>query len=570
MFLLFGAFIAGILTVLAPCVLPLLPIIIGGSVSGNTKDRKRPLVIAIALAVSIITFTLLLKATTLFINVPPQVITYISGGIIIALGIITLLPGVYARIIGGLGIEQGAQKVLSKGFNNKSALVGPIIIGAALGPVFSSCSPVYAYILATVLPVNFAQAIGYIISYVLGLTLVLLLIGFYGQRFISKIKFASDPKGIFQRVLAIIFIIVGVMIATGYDKKFQTYVSTHTPFNIDSISSKLLPESKNKQDNSKLYNVQPYAAPQFTDLQQWINSKPQQLSDLKGKVVLVDFWTYSCINCIRNNPYLEKWYETYKDDGLVVIGMHAPEFAFEKIPANVQKAVKDQHITYPVALDNNFSTWNAYNNRSWPASYLIDATGQVRRIHEGEGEYAQEEQAIRGLLTESGAKVSQSMSVKSDAGPPIAAGQTPETYLGSQRASNYTGQPALAAAPISTFTSASTLAANQWTLGGTWEVQSQKIIARGNSTLKFHVAAKDVYIVGGAQNPSNSQQISVKLDGKPISATDSAGSDIKNSQLTVSGSQLYRLISFPAFSKNSTVELTVPDGVELNVFTFGS
>lgn len=569
MFLLFGAFIAGMLTVLAPCVLPLLPIIIGGSVTGDTKDKKRPIVIALALALSIIAFTVLLKATTLFINVPPRTITYFSGGIIIALGIITLLPGLYARVIGGLGIEQGAQKALSKGYNNKNALVGPIIIGAALGPVFSSCSPVYAYILATILPANFSQAMAYIVSYVLGLSVVLLLIGFYGQRFIGKIKFASDPKGIFQRVLAVVFIIVGVMIATGYDKKFQTYVSTHTPFNFDSLSSKLLPEAKNKQDNSKLFNVEPFAAPKFTDLDGWINSKPLQLQDesLKGKVILIDFWTYSCINCIRNNPYLEKWYQTYKDDGLVVIGMHAPEFAFEKIPANVQKAVKDQKISYPVALDNNFSTWNAYNNRSWPASYLINGDGQVVRIHEGEGEYAEEEQAIRQLLTENGANVKAAMATNGTMAPPVTAGQTPETYLGTQRASNYVGTPALAAAPTSTFTPADTLNANQWTLGGTWETQGQKIIARGNSTFKFKVSAKDVYVVGGS---SPAKQVTVTLDGKPVSSSNNAGKDVKDSKVTIGESQLYRLVSFSAFTKGSTIELTVPDGVELNVFTFGS
>src|ERR1700712_1483107 len=333
MFLLFGAFIAGLLTVLAPCVLPLLPIIIGGSVAGGTKDRRRPVVIAASLAVSIIIFTLLLKATTLLIHFPPQYITYFSGGIIVALGIATLFPGVYGRIIGGLGIESAAQKSLGKGYNNKNLLLGAIITGAALGPVFSSCSPVYAYILATVLPVNFGQAFAYIISYVLGLTFVLLLIGFYGQRFISKIKFASNPRGTFQRVLAIVFIVVGLMVMTGYDNRFQTFVSVHTPFNFDALSSKFLPAAKNKEDNSKLFNVAAYSAPEFSDINQWINSSPQTIKASKGKVVLVDFWTYSCINCIRNNPYLEKWYQAYKDQGLVVIGIHAPEFAFEKVPA---------------------------------------------------------------------------------------------------------------------------------------------------------------------------------------------------------------------------------------------
>lgn len=566
MFLLFGAFIAGLLTVLAPCVLPLLPIIIGGSVTGDQKDKKRPIVIAAALAISIITFTLLLKATTLLINIPPQYITYFSGAIIIALGVATLFPGIYARAIAAAGIEQAAQKTLGKGYNNKNSLLGPIITGAALGPVFSSCSPVYAYILATVLPVNFAQAFAYIISYVLGLSLVLLLIGYYGQTFISKIKFASDPRGAFQRVLAILFIVVGLMVITGYDKRFQTFVSVHTPFNFDGISRQLLPESEHKVDDSTLFNVKAYDAPEFTGIKQWINSNPQTIKANKGKVILVDFWTYSCINCIRNNPYLEKWYETYKDDGFEVIGVHAPEFAFEKVPANVQKAVKDQHITYPVALDNDFSTWNAYSNQSWPASYLIDAKGQVRRIHEGEGKYTEEEQAIRQLLTDNSKNVSAKMATTKDV-VPVTQSQTPETYLGSQRASNYTGSPALAAAAQSTFTPAAKLDTNAWTLGGTWDVQGQKIVARGNSTLKFHVAAKDVYVVGGSTTPA---KIGVTLDGKPISSTNSAGEDIKDSSFTVGDSKLYRLVSFPKFSKDSTIELTVHDGVELNVFTFGS
>ncbi len=568
MFLLFGAFIAGLLTVLAPCVLPLLPIIIGGSVSGDVKDKKRPIVIAAALAVSIIFFTLLLKATTLFINIPPQVITYFSGGIIIALGLVTLFPSFYAKLIARLGIEQATQKALGKGYNNKSSLIGPIITGAALGPVFSSCSPVYAYILASVLPVNFAQAFAYIISYVLGLSLVLLLIGYYGQTFIGKIKFASNPKGAFQRTLAVLFIIVGLMVATGYDKRFQTFVSTHTPFNIDAISAQFLPASKNKIDRSKLLNIQPVAAPEFAGLKDWINSKPLTLKQLKGKVVLVDFWTYSCINCIRNNPYLERWYQTYKSDGLVVIGVHAPEFAFEKVPANVQKGVKDQHITYPVALDNNFDTWNAYSNQSWPASYLIDAEGNIRRIHEGEGEYVEEEQAIRELLSDNGADLSHKKQTAGSDKVAVTKSQTEETYLGSQRASNFTGSPALAAAQTSTFTPEANLSKNNWSLGGAWEVQGQKIIARGNSTLKFRVSAKDVYLVGGSATMP--QNVDVKLNGKPISQTGNAGSDVKNSQVLFGPSQLYRLVAFPKFTEDSLLELSVPDGVEFNVFTFGS
>lgn len=566
MFLLIGSFIAGMLTVLAPCVLPLLPIIIGGSVSGNTTDRKRPIIIVVSLALSLFIFTLLLKATTLLIDVPPTFFTYIAGGIIIILGLLTLFPAVYARILIKLGIEHRAQETLSKGFKNKNPYIGPIIIGAALGPVFSSCSPVYAYILATVLPANFLQAMAYIIAYIIGLATILLLIGYFGQRFVSKIKFASDPKGTFQRIIAILFIIVGLLIVTGYDKKFQTFVSTNTPFNIDALTSQLLPTGRSM--NGELFNVEPYQAPELVPVKDsdWINSKPLTIKELRGKVVLVDFWTYSCINCVRNNPYLAKWYETYKDKGLVVIGAHAPEFAFEKNRVNVEKAVRDQKILYPVFLDNDFSTWNAYSNRSWPTSYLIDSSGQVRRVHEGEGEYDREEQAIRQLLTQSGADLSRTPMTTDVNKPPVTAEQTPETYMGSVRASNFENTKALAAAPTQTFTPADKLAKNRWTLGGTWEVQDKQIIARGNSILRFNIAAKEAYLVMGSDQ---TQKVRVLLNGKPISTQGVAGSDVRDSSVSVNEYKLYRLVAYPQFS-TGVIELQVPDGVELNAFTFGS
>jgi cytochrome c biogenesis protein CcdA/thiol-disulfide isomerase/thioredoxin len=568
MFLLFGAFIAGMLTVLAPCVLPLLPIIIGGSVSGNLKDKKRPLIIAGALAVSLIVFTLLLKVTTILINLPPQTITYISGGLLAIIGVVMLLPSMYARLIARLGIEQKAQETLNSGYKNKGSISGPIIIGAALGPVFSSCSPVYAYILATVLPAHFGQAMAYVIAYVIGLCALLLAIGYYGQQFVRKLKFASNPKGWFQRTIAVLFIVVGVLIFTGYNQKFQTYVSAHTPFNIDSLSTHFLPTTKHKVTNSGLFNVKSYPAPELTGLQ-WINSPPQTLAQLKGKVVLVDFWTYSCINCLRNTPNLVRWYNTYKDNGFVVIGVSAPEFAFEKIPANVEKAVKNLHITYPVGLDNNYATWNAFNNQSWPAGYLIDAKGNVRRVDLGEGQYTQTEQAIRALLTEKGANLSSKPATKDNDTVPITAGQTPETYFGSARASDFVGSPDLGSAATQTYsaTAARDLPISGWTLGGKWEVDDDQIIARGNSVLRFNVSAKNVYLVGGSDTPAT---IGVKLNGQPISPAGAAGSDVQNSTITINGSRLYTVVNFSQFTSGSVVELGVPDGVPLNTFTFGS
>jgi cytochrome c biogenesis protein CcdA/thiol-disulfide isomerase/thioredoxin len=564
MLLLLGAFFAGMITVLAPCVFALLPIIIGGSISGNVHDKRRPFIITASLAISLIVFTLLLKATTLFIDISPSTITYISGGIIVALGIVTLFPQIYERFILFFNLQAKSQQLLGAG-SGKGAVIGAIITGAALGPVFSSCSPVYAYLLATVLPVNFGLAMVYIVAYVIGLSLMLLLIGFLGQKLIRKIRFAANPRGWFQRAVAILFIIVGLLIITGYDKKFQTYVSENTPFNFDGLSAKLIPSGA-AETNGEVLNVKnPYKAPEIEGIASWINSDPQKLADLKGKVVLIDFWTYSCINCIRTQPYLKAWYDTYKDSGFEIIGVHAPEFAFEKNKANVEDAVKKAGLTYPVALDNDFDTWNAYENRYWPGTYLIDKEGNIRRTHAGEGGYKETEQAIRALLAENGGSVPQRMS-DTKQGSTSSDKETPETYLGSRRASDFTNSQRLLQGER-TYTLADLPEVNDWTLGGTWNVSSEGITAVKDSVLRIRIAAKDMYLVTGSQTNGS---IGITLNGKPISQTGSAGADVKESKLAVSAAQLYRIARFNKFTKDATIELSVPAGVQLNSFTFGS
>jgi cytochrome c biogenesis protein CcdA/thiol-disulfide isomerase/thioredoxin len=565
MLLLLGAFFAGMITVLAPCVLPLLPVIIGGSVSGKVSDKRRPFIIAASLAVSLIFFTVILKATTLFIDVPPETFVYASGGILVGLGIVFLFPNIYEWFILKLNLQARSQRLLGKS-SGKGSLLGPIITGAALGPVFSSCSPVYAYILATVLPVNFPVAMLYMISYVLGLSLMLLLVGFLGRKFVSKIKFASNPHGWFNKSIAIIFIIVGVLIITGFDKKVQTYVSENTPFNFDALSAQLIP-SGNKTTTDTILNVEPYDAPEFKGLEHWINSQPLKKSELKGKVVLIDFWTYSCINCIRTQPYLKDWYKTYKDSGFEIIGVHAPEFAFERNPKNVESAAKKAGLTYPIALDNDFSTWSAYKNQYWPSTYLIDKGGKVRRYHGGEGGYKETEQAIRALLSEKGGKLPPETTSVLEGKVPVTSSQTPETYLGTKRASNYIGDIALTQG-VHTFTPGKLKRVNNWTLGGTWEVSSEGIMSQENSTLSLRFAAKEMYTV--TANSVADKKITVLLDGKPISKTRFAGEDVNNSRVAISTAQLYKLVKFSSFTKDATLTLEVPAGVQLNVFTFGS
>jgi thiol-disulfide isomerase/thioredoxin len=282
--------------------------------------------------------------------------------------------------------------------------------------------------------------------------------------------------------------------------------------------------------------------------------------------VLIDFWTYTCINCIRSLPYVQGWYDEYQKDGLVVIGVEAPEFSYEKIPSNVKAAAKQDGLTYPIAIDGNLATWNAYHNQYWPAEYLIDRNGNVRREDFGEGGYDQMEQAIRGLLAEgSSTKLPTKLVVPSNVPVPISQDQTPETYLGLDRAESYEGSPDLGAQSNQTYHFADQLDSSYWSLSGEWRVSGSDITAGKNAKLRINVAAKNVYLVGGSPQPAN---VGVSFNGKPISDAGDAGTDVVSSQVTVQLSNLYRIASFKDFT-SGVIELSVPSGVTLNTFTFG-
>ena len=410
MLLLLTSFLAGILTVFAPCVLILLPVVVGSSLATDADqiaDRKKPYIISISLGISVLLFTLILKASTALIGVDPQFWKSLSGGIVVLLGISLLFPGLWARAMVSIGFENNSNKLLNRA-SKKSGILGYVLTGAALGPVFSACSPIYALILATVLPVNFALGALYMTLYATGLSLSLLTIALAGRRITRRLTWVSSPDGGFRKVLAILLIVVGLSVLTGFDKKVQTWILENAPFSTGNLERKLVPKAdgflvKQIKVAPSVFNVEkPYSAPEIIGINSWVNSSPLTMTSLKGKVVLVDFWTYSCINCIRTQPYLNSWWAKYASKGLVIIGVHAPEFGFEKVPKNVRNAVKEAKILYPVALDNSFATWNAYNNQYWPAKYLVDKNGKVRLTHFGEGKYAETESAIQSLLKESG------------------------------------------------------------------------------------------------------------------------------------------------------------------------
>lgn len=237
------SYIAGLLSTLAPCVLPLLPIILGGSLSGKKKDKWRPYIITASLIISLVLFTLLLKISTVFIGIDPKVWTIGSGTLVIILGFFILFPGLWTQIIGKLGIEHRSQGLLVKAYKQENGVLSAILIGAALGPIFSSCSPTYAWVIATVLPSSSLLGMFYLTFYVLGVATALLAIALLGRKLLERIKWASDPKGWFQRGIAVLFIIVGIFVATGLDKKVQTYLVEKDFLNIKLLEEKLVPEN---------------------------------------------------------------------------------------------------------------------------------------------------------------------------------------------------------------------------------------------------------------------------------------------------------------------------------------
>lgn len=311
---------------------------------------------------------------------------------------------------------------------------------------------------------------------------------------------------------------------------------------------------------------------------QWLNSPPLTVQDLRGKVVLVDFWTYSCINCLRSLPYVKAWAQKYKDQGLVVIGVHAPEFAFERNIDNVKKAVHDLGVDYPVAIDNNYAIWRALNNQYWPAHYFVDGKGQIRYHHFGEGDYAESEKVIQELLVEAGhanaSKVAIGITGTSAQGVQAAADsadmQSPETYIGYERAENFTSPGGATEDKVHTYTAPSQPAVNDWGLAGAWNVGAEHATlaaASGRIVYRFH--ARDLHLVLGPGKDGKPVRFRVSVDGAAPGAAH--GTDVAaDGSGTVTEQRLYQLVRQTGDVADHTFSIEFLDpGVQAYAFTFG-
>jgi thiol-disulfide isomerase/thioredoxin len=307
----------------------------------------------------------------------------------------------------------------------------------------------------------------------------------------------------------------------------------------------------------------------------WLNSKPLTRESLRGKVVLVDFWAYSCINCLRTMPYVNAWYRHYKDSGLVILGVHSPEFAFEKDTGNVEAAIRQFDIRYPVVLDNHLAIWKAFNNRFWPAHYFVDARGDIRGHHFGEGKYARSERMIRQLLMEAGAK-NLPEPLADAAGEGVAAPSnsaqvaSPETYVGFARAQNFVSPGGFTRDAAKNYALAKTLALNQWALSGSWTVSAEHArLHTAHGRIAFRFKARDLHLVLGPAQAGKSVRFRVTVNGAPPKLD--AGMDVDaNGNGVVREHRLYNLIRHagPVQESEFLIEFLDP-GVDAYSFTFG-
>jgi cytochrome c biogenesis protein CcdA/thiol-disulfide isomerase/thioredoxin len=591
------ALIAGAGTAITPCVLPVLPALLSASAAGG---RRRPLGIIVGLAVTFTITIVALASISKGVGLGAGLTRTLAVIALVGFGAVMLIPELAERVQAPLSrLARFGPKTRGTGFWTGLG------VGGALGFV---CAPCAGPILGAVILVGAqghttAKSLAVAISYVVGLSAVLLLYSVAGRRLIEWIRRRARGHTV-ERTLGVVLLLTGVVIATNLDVRFEDFLARNT----SSLPGFLTDPTRGLENSNAVQNrlaslrpASPFVqrqreasaspvparvgvsipgvstpslpelgpAPEFTGTQDWFNTphdKPLTLAGLRGKVVITDFWTYTCINCIRTLPFLKGLYATYHKYGLQIVGIEAPEFEFEKEAGNVAQAIKDDGITYPVVQDNNLATWDAYKNEFWPADYFIDAHGIVRHTKFGEGDYKADEAVVRQLLYDAGARQLPPPMTASAIVPSAELG-TPETYLNPQRAMGFI-RPLVAGTQTYPQTTGN-LGLNQFALEGRWTIGSESATPAGpgDASVQGGVQAQHVYLVmtSAGNTPRTGR---VLLDGKPIPQAD-AGADVgPGGTFTVRGQRLYSLVSFPQ-DEQALVTVELPPGVSAYDFTFG-
>lgn len=551
------SFLEGIGLILSPCILPILPLILATGIQGG---KWRPYGIILGFISTFVLFTFFARKILSILHVNPVILQDIALYLILAFGVILFSDYLSEKFSSlfqksadlGQKFSQKAETHLQSGF------WGGVLIGSGIALIWTPCAgPIMAAVLVQTLQQKADyQAVLILTAFSMGVAFPMLIITLFSKKIIGQVRLFSQHARLVRKILASIIIITMVFTKFNVWQKIVT-LAPPTPISHESLPATTLIHGLTKS----------YPAPSIAGIQKWINSPPLTLQDLKGRVVLVDFWTYSCINCVRTLPTLKSWHDKYQDKGLVIIGIHAPEFEFEKNEKNVEIAVNEHQIHYPVALDNTLATWSNFNNRYWPAHYLINKEGQVVYTHFGEGNYDITENNIRYLLG-LGSMADDSKPALQDAAT-VSSLQSPETYLGYKRTQGFVSSPVIAKNKPSHYAYPNSIPLNSWALHGSWLIQGEKSIAKEpGASLKYHFRAKQVYLVMAPSLPGTSPTVKILFNGKPL--TEFAGKDVKESQIVVRQSTLYELASFKELTTGIIEIQAESPNLEVFAFTFGA
>lgn len=583
------AYLAGVLTIVSPCILPVLPFVFARA-GQPFSTSILPMLLA-----KIVTFAGIASLAALGGNWAVQANAYGRYAAIAMLAVfgVTLLSTRAAAFVTGPLVELGNRLSRKAATGEKGSIGGSILLGVATGLLWAPCAgPVLGLVLtgAALNGAN-AQTTLLLVAYAAGAATSLALAVLAGARVFAAMKrFLGLGDRIRQGLGVAVLAGVGA-IALGLDTGLLAQLSYASTSGVeqsilDRLRSGVSPVDvastrmtlAAKDTRQAAYRSDLPVEGQFPSLDgavQWLNSKPLTPAELRGKVVLVDFWTYSCINCIRTIPYVRAWAEKYRDQGLVVIGVHAPEFAFEKQIGNVEKAVRDFKITYPVAIDNNFAIWRAFSNSYWPAHYFIDAEGQIRYTHFGEGDYEGSERVIQDLLAEAAGKnKAEGDLVKpeakgAEASPDLARLGSGETYVGYARAANFVSPEGVSANTSARYTVGNP-GLNEWGLTGNWTVGAEEARlneAGGGITYRFR--ARDLHLVLGTGAGGRPVPFQITIDGVAPGADHGADIDAAGKG-TVTATRLYQLVRQSGAARERTFEIRfLAPGAEAFVFTFG-
>ncbi|WP_223483293.1 MULTISPECIES: cytochrome c biogenesis protein DipZ [Stenotrophomonas] len=587
MLLLLLAYLGGVLTLLSPCILPVLPFVFARADRPFLRSTL-PLLLGMALTFTVVAS--LAAVGSQWVAQANQVGRWVALVLMAVFAIALLWPTLADHLLAPfqrIGARLSARADAADAAGRGGAWTS-LLIGIATGLLWAPCAGPILGLVLTGAALNGASAgtSSLLLAYALGAVTALALAVWVGGRVFRALQARLGLGNVVRRVLGVAALLAVVAIGLGWDTGLLTRLSAVSTARIEQGLLDAVPGTQPAAPPMMMMAAGQAGAPlpvegtlpTLDGATGWLNSPPLSREQLHGKVVLIDFWTYSCINCLRAMPFVHEWAQRYRDHGLVVIGVHTPEFAFERDPRNVMKAVQQLKVEYPVALDNQYAIWRAFNNRYWPAHYFVDAQGNIRGHQFGEGNYAHSEQVIRRLLVEAGqtelpppadpaAADLQGVATQADMGNL----RSPETYLGHARAEQFASPGGQRADAAFGYTLPSTLALNQWGLSGQWRVNDEAAqLQQAGGRIAFQFHARDLHLVLAPGEDGKPVRFRVLLDGKPLPAAD-AGADVAaDGTGTVNEHRLYQLIRQRGTIGPHRFEIEFLDaGVQAYAFTFG-